>query len=329
MLSKEELIKLKEVAIKKTINILADIGIKYRRSDFKNEITATMSGDVFVYCRFDDSSNPKKGKWIKKNKEKFYNYFNVRVLDSAIQFFYTKKELEIEEASANGEAADEKKIEEVMKKIEKLLALSKSDNEHEAISASLHAQKLLAKYNLSLQDVAGEEKDEEIVECRADVEKGNRWKYNLAEVVARNYCCKVYYTGSDTVVFRSYKDKTLIARRVYMYLYNVCKRLGRQYEKEKRLEYGTAKGIYNSFCLGFVSGVSKVLDRNCTALQLVVPNKVVEDFKQFCERESVTEKSLSAIAGRDFDIEAHEQGLEEGCRAMNGTMIDRNGYNLE
>ena len=41
---------------------------------------------------------------------------------------------------------------EVIEKIQKLLALSKSDNEHEAFSALQMARKLMAKHNIEMSE---------------------------------------------------------------------------------------------------------------------------------------------------------------------------------
>ena len=129
------------------------------------------------------------------------------------------------------------KIEEVIRKVQKLLALadqSRNPSEAEAIAASMQAQKLLAKYNLEIADITGEEKKEEIEQVIADVGTGNKWKYTLANAIADSYCCKCYYHGAEMIVFYGYQSDVLIARRVFMYLFKVGNSLATKYVKARR-----------------------------------------------------------------------------------------------
>ena len=56
--------------------------------------------------------------------------------------------------------------EKLIAKIEKLLRLSSSNNEHEAQSAMMKAQELMAKHNIKMADVNPEEQPQEKVETR-------------------------------------------------------------------------------------------------------------------------------------------------------------------
>jgi hypothetical protein len=52
---------------------------------------------------------------------------------------------------------------EIIEKIQRLLALANSDNEHEAKLAAERATALLTKHNLSMQDIAVEEREYESI----------------------------------------------------------------------------------------------------------------------------------------------------------------------
>lgn len=82
-----------------------------------------------------------------------------------------------------------------------LADLEKNPSEHEAISASLKVQKLLAEYHLTLAQVMGEEDVKEDVEqAIADCGKGSsnhNWRFILAGCVASGYCCKSYRVGRE------------------------------------------------------------------------------------------------------------------------------------
>lgn len=83
------------------------------------------------------------------------------------------------------------KVEDIIIKIQGLLALSKSSNENEAQNAMVVAQRLLIKHKLSIKDVE-QYKDENIKinENRTGVKfRGLNWKSNLARVIADNFGC--------------------------------------------------------------------------------------------------------------------------------------------
>lgn len=93
-----------------------------------------------------------------------------------------------------------------------------------------------------------------------------------------------------------------------MYLFKVGDRLANQYAKEYRLNHGYADGIYNSFCMGFIAGVRKELEKQCTALALVVQPKVQESWDVF-------EETLGTLNNTDIqmtDRSAYETGKVEG-----------------
>lgn len=218
------------------------------------------------------------------------------------------------------EGSNDEKIETIIKKINKLLALSdtdKNNSEQEAISASLKVQKLLAKYNLSLADVTGERQEEEVEQSIADVGIGKKWKFILAQAVASNFAFKHFFVGREQIVFYGYKADIVSARRVFVYLFRVGDRLANQYAKEYRNKHGVADGIYNSFCRGFVAGVKKELDKQCTALAIVVQPKVQESWEAFSKDFGTLNANLN---GNNY--EAYAEGEIEGKRALNAQYIE-------
>lgn len=336
-----------ELAVRKTVDIFKDRGIKIRPKEISSQegyydkefvasswdrtwipapvrVLSHVTGEkavkgVVVTITF--VAFGERGKIMKREKNRFLDYFNARVYDDKIVFSYSVKELEVEDTSSEDISPD--KIEGIMKKIEKLLALSESDNENESISASLMAQKLLKKYNIEIEQITGKEKKEEVTECKADVKSGNKWKYNLASVVAKNYCCKCYYVGSEQIVFYGYKSDTLIARRMFVYLFEVGCRLAGAYERNKKEELKEAyengdiwststAGVYNSFCVGFTDGISEQLGKQCTALMLVVPQEVEEQYAIKSEKFGKINSNVNLN-----DMYAYGEGKEEGKRALN------------
>lgn len=308
----------------KMLKILADCGLKYLHSDISSSdyskpihTTVCMNKTIQFKVFYDERKNSKRGKELKKIKDRFYDFYNVSVDWNGIIFKYTYKELELEYLkNDDGEETEEEKREHIMKKIDKLLALQNSSNEHEALSASLMAQKLLAKYNIDIENIRGIV-EEDIEEASVYVESGNKWKYSLANVIADNYRCKVYYKGSERIVFRGYRTDIIVARRVYAYLFSVAKRLGKAYEKRYREEHGFADGIFMSYCVGFINGVKIELEKQCTALQLYCPAKVEEDWKSYTENFGTKNTSLTLN-----NREAYKEGERDGKNSINAQYLD-------
>jgi len=323
-MDRDDLIRM---ATQKAIGILAECGLKYRKRDFVREqsewitttegyararetITILLNGNITLKAYFEDYENGSRGKKLKKEIDKFYNYFNANVHQDGIAFTFTKKELEIEIVQDN---SDEGKIELVMKKIQKLLALAESANEHEALSASLKAQKLLAKYNLDLEQVDGEV-DQDIEEAKMNVTTGNTWKADLAVIIANSYRCKFYVLTDNIYVFRGYRADVLVARRVFAYLFSVGKRLGKDFQSTN----SATRNAYSSYCWGFVVGIRMELEKQCTALALICPKKVEEDWKEL----SKSLESIKRKATRLVDRDAYYKGKLDGIRALNAQFIE-------
>lgn len=267
------------------------------------------------------------GRWakqLKEAKERFLDYFNARLEDHHLTFSFTVNELEIIAMKKNGggENADEEKIEKVIKKISKLLALgdtSRNPSENEAIAASLMAQKLLAKYNLTLTDVTGERKNEDVKQSVADVGSGKKWKFTLAYVVANNFACKHFVVGREQIVFYGYEADIVAARRVFVYLFKVGDKLANQLVRRHRERYGAADGVYNSFTAGFITGVRSELEKQCKALALVVQPEVQKSFEVFSA--GFGQLKNCKISANDED--AFNEGVVEGRRALNAQYLDQ------
>lgn len=319
------------IAIDAVIEFALEQGLKYRRGDFKisgidifqafneNQVRF-INGDenptgVSIFLNYKFERTAKKLKSVADN---FLGYKYCRVMDIGVFFNFSLSELEIIRAKENNcEISD---IEKVIKKIQKLLALANNNtNESEAISASMQVQKLLAKYNLDIVDVTGEEKKEDIEHIIADVGTGKKWKYSLANAVAESYCCKCYYHGAEQIIFYGYQSDALIARRVYIYLFKVGHNLATKYVKKSKKEINrSGTGIYNSFCSGFCNGVKRELERNCKALALITPKEVTKSFDVFSQNFKKIDTNIDSI-----DRNAYKEGEVEGRRALNAQYIEK------
>lgn len=329
-ISEEKELKYKRLAVDTVISYAREQGVKLRHSDFPLDSMCMFNGNLVDFHHWDESELYTvrvfingEGRWaaqLKKAGDGFLNYVNARVLKEGIMFSFSTKELDL--LRMKDDSDKDVDMEKIISKITKLLALSdleRNPSESEAVSASLAAQRLLAKYNLSMADVTGErDPAEEIEQVIADVGTGKKWKYKLANAVANNYACKTFSQGSDKLVFYGYKADILIARRVYIYLFKVGNRLANQYVKKYRetISYDT-RGIYNSFVSGFINGVEKELEKQCTALALIVQPEVQESWDIFSA--AMGTRSWNIMSN---DFEAYEEGFVEGKRALNAQYLE-------
>ena len=330
-----------DAAVQWVIDLAADFGLKYRYFDFgspmkelpelhrnslaKNTVTL-IGGSTPKGVRVVLSTDcPRMGKRVKEVKDNFLNFAFCRVIPSGylagVNFFLSFNEVEIH--VAGDVKPDEDKVDSIIKKVQKLLALadpSRNPSEEEALAASMQAQKLLAKYNLDIAAITGKEKEEKIQQTVADVGTGKKWKYNLADVIARSYCCKAYYVGSDQIVFYGYQSDTVIARRVFMYLFNVGNRLGERYVKDYKAERGyVTANLFNTYVTGFTDGIDAELSSQCRALALIVPPKVEEKYKVF----SANFGTKNTTVQTGYDRRAYERGKTDGRQALNARYLEK------
>ncbi len=210
--------------------------------------------------------------------------------------------------------------ERIIERIKKVLELSMNNpSVQEAQAAALKAQELMAQYHVSMKDLDGV-LDEPMTEFEIEVGKGNKWKYFLASVVARNYAVKVFTYGSERVVFYGYESDILIAANVFNMLFYAGNTGARKEVKSYRDMGLSTSGVYNTYVVGFVAGVSHELDKQCTALQLVVPTAVEEQYKERSQGFK-TGRRLS-LNTRGGDYSSYTKGFADGRSAMNARDLE-------
>lgn len=211
--------------------------------------------------------------------------------------------------------------ENMIEKIKKILKLSKNNpSQEEGMSAALQAQKLMKKYSIHEDEVSLEEiNPEEISESTVKFKHNSHlfaWYKNLSITVAKNFRVKAYLDGKKDVVFRGFTEDTKIAAEVYKYLYALGDKLACQACTKAHEETGNVKGVYNSFIIGYLEGIESALGEQCTALMLVVPKAVEEDYEVFSA--SLEQKKTRVNGKKDKNYDA---GLVEGKAAVKSRQL--------
>lgn len=257
-----------------------------------------------------------EGEKYKKLKEStFKKYF--KLTGDTVE---EKKHAAKPEAKAELTAEQHEKM---VEKIRKTLALAKDNpSMEEGLAAALKAQKLMHKYNIHEEEVSLEEIKDEISSIFTQQKHDSHlkaWRKQLAVLVANNFRCKCYMSGKD-VVFRGYTNDAQIALEVYLTLYKVGDKLARQSRKDEKESTGSSsgKGLYNSFIVGFLAGLKEGFNEQCTALTIVVPKEVEEEFEGF----SANFKEGKATRLNCVDGELYMKGKAEGKKAVKARAIE-------
>ena len=203
-------------------------------------------------------------------------------------------------------------MEKILNKIKNLLDLANNKpNENEAIAAALKAQELMAKYNIELDQLEDKKETREIVEeiyHQSDKHEMRKWKIGLADIIAQNFRCKVYFMNKKDVVFYGYKEDAKIALNVFTYLYEIGNKFAVRYYNKCKKEGEETRGVMNTYLVGFKDGVAEVLEKQCTALMIVTPKEVTESFEEMTSGWK-TIKSTLRLSG---DTSAYSNGKSDG-----------------
>ncbi len=178
----------------------------------------------------------------------------------------------------------------ILEKISKTLQLgTNNNNENEAQSAILAAQRLMAKYQITQEDVdtflnENESKDTEVITEKAENEMNNdKWKRRLMIVIAKNFRCDVYYQNKKLIVVGA-KEDIQISKRVYLYAKQAILNSFKIFFKENyNVEYITPSNrnkYKREYAFGFIKGLSEKFEeqKSNSELSLVIINQDVINF---------------------------------------------------
>ena len=203
--------------------------------------------------------------------------------------------------------------EDALNLIQKLFNLGdkeRNNSDQEAELAILKAQKLMAEYDISIEEIK-EEKEPEYSHEMCE----HKWNYGyripLANVLAKNFRCELYERGKS-IVFMGRKVDATICRQTFEFAYKYIMKRGNQ-EYNRRYEMGyTTRGVFNSYAQGFIIGLKKSLDEQCIALAIITPPDVTAKFKEMSEGW----KQKTTKMGEATDVETLHKGIKDGERFL-------------
>lgn len=185
----------------------------------------------------------------------------------------------------------------VVSKIQKLLALSHSSNPNEAALALSKAQALLQEHNLSMLDVevrAGRRSDRYDI-FYSDLGSRDEWRrYLLTSIARNNFCDLIYNTGRTVVKLIGEKENVEAVQAMYVYIVSQLEKMA----VPALRAYREAGGWVNtrSWKVSFFTGA-----------RYVIAQRLVEEKEAF-EAAANTNRSLIVIKDTDL-AEAKERLL--------------------
>lgn len=205
--------------------------------------------------------------------------------------------------------------EQLIKKVNKLLALAGNNpSQAEANAAYAKAQKLIAEYNLNMNEF---DDKEEIVMMPATHSNNEGYRTHLSVIIGENFRCKPLICG-NTVNFVGYKTDVEVCIQVYNHAYKVSHNAGLRLERKYRKNGWSTKGVANSYWRGFMAGIKEVLDEQCRALMIVVPDEV----KKYVDKKSAGQYKGGIRQHGRIDYEAYASGHADGRNHMRGHYLE-------
>ena len=194
----------------------------------------------------------------------------------------------------------EYKKEKILDKIKKVFELSKNNpSEKEAKAAALKAQQLMVEYHLSIEDIENIEDTNDITEIHVHVKTGNKWKSALAWVISNNFRCKYFYSGKSLIVFYGYRTDAEIAAETFKFLFDFGNKKATNYYNFIKRQGKNTKGIRNAFLIGYLEGIKEVLEKQSTALMVITPKEVINNFELMIqENDNFSRKTSSGLKVR-------------------------------
>lgn len=214
----------------------------------------------------------------------------------------------------------EQKLNKLEQQTIKLLELAnKNTNQAEALAAAAKTQELMAKYNIKLQNIS--KKPANIVAEFATNARGKSYRFALATILANNYGVKLVWAGKMVPVFYGYENNAKTVIKIYEWLWQAIHRMADSYQTKIWKQGNGVKGVYNSFVDGFLVGLKKELDKNCTALKITVSKEVNTEFDKFLAENG---GGLFVQKRRKAPVDkcAFLQGVAEGSTIMQRKQVE-------
>lgn len=207
-----------------------------------------------------------------------------------------------------------------LEKIQKLLRLSNSPNEGEAMNAVAAAQRLMAEFHISQDEVSLEDKSSVIEEAITEKTKTvSNKRAIMAAHVAAHFRCRCFVRGNRIKLIGEEVD-VKICRKTFEFAWLAYEKLFKKWAgASEDYEYADRSGrllLRNSYFEGFVKGLVEAFSQNESnkeyALALIIPNSVMEHVSENYPNLRTKRFSSRRSAEGDAGSEAYVSGKADG-----------------
>lgn len=205
-------------------------------------------------------------------------------------------------------------VEKIMEKIRALLekTVENGASEAEAIEAAKVAQRLMAKYKI---DEVTTEEPETIDSTEMDFSK--RWQIELANVLAKNLCCRCIQTHPGNrktrfVIMGKEQDREVWRKMFESFFILIYRGAKAEQAKAKEL-YGHCRDVELAYARGFIKAINEEMGQQCRALALVIPDEVNEATRERFPK--LGRYSIKHISGTGATCTAGANGYSDGKTA--------------
>ena len=208
----------------------------------------------------------------------------------------------------------------IIEKIQKLLALANSSNEHEAALAAAHAQRLLSEHNLAMADVeAKQQRPQSADKVETTVAKTlPKWVRNLSAGVCTAFDCQaIHHPAQGKMTFIGVGADVQVASYTFSYLDRTVRKLCSSYMKyrvnDSNLSNRNRELMRQSYYLGAVSTINLQLVQQ--KVQTPITPGALVPIKAGLIKKAVSELgAIRTVRGRRSYINSHaySQGQSDG-----------------
>lgn len=215
-------------------------------------------------------------------------------------------------------------MQDIIRKIQKALALSNNNsNAEESHTAMLLAQRLMAKHNLTVSDLPGEEPTKRTERIDIRMKRVDWWKRRLALIIDKNFRTYSFFLRGSYIGFLGLDADVKIAVEVFRFASESIAYYATAYLRNnpERRSRGYAMAIKNDYITGYLEGLKEKFERQVKsesfALVLVKDALVVQAAE---EMKLKTARPINRTTANDTD--AIQQGYEDGLsfQQMSGSI---------
>lgn len=218
--------------------------------------------------------------------------------------------------------------EKIIDKIRKLLELSKNNpNKEEAILALTKARELMFKHNVDIENIKKD--DTNYFEKIVQLKKWKNWIIFFVMYLNDAFgTFSLYNQYTKRIYFYGEKEKVLGVSEIFEFLFEVADYLAMKEYRNYLKEYGTGKGIYLSYILGFINGVNNALEKQNREFEeygiVIVTSEVLK--QQVRKDKNAVEKKEKKLFNKnineDLNREVFDKGYDEGITILDKKQIE-------